>query len=65
MNAATSKIVADAPTSDLRTNRANSIDATPLGPNQAMNSFWGRGSRLLTNASMIASRAGDQQRQRG
>ena len=34
-----SKIVDEAPTSDLSTKSANSIEATPLGPNQAMNIF--------------------------
>ncbi len=39
----------------LRTNSANSIEATPLGPNQAMNAFWGPGSRLRTKEIMMAS----------
>ena len=63
MKAATSKIVVDAPTSDFSTKRANSIDATPLGPNQAMNSFCGPGSRLRTKASQDRERPGDEQRQ--
>ena len=54
-NAAMSKIVDEAPTSDLSTKSANSIEATPLGPNQAMNAFWGPGSRLRRNEIMMAS----------
>ena len=40
---------------DSSTNNANSIDATPLGPNQAMNAFSGRRSGLRANASAIAT----------
>ena len=61
--AAMSKIVDEAPTSDFRTKSANSIEATPLGPNQAMNAFWGPGSRLRTKRDQDGERPGDEQRQ--
>ena len=63
-NAATSK------TSDRRwrpresrTSSANSIEATPLGPNQAMNAFCGRGIFVPASESMHRDRARDEQRE--
>ena len=55
VKAATSKIGSRVADLDLRTNSANSIEATPFGPNQAMNSFWGLGRRLFEKASRIAA----------
>src|SRR4051812_39827896 len=53
--AAMSKIRLPSATSDLSTKRAKSIEATPLGPNQAMKSFCGRGMPVLTKEIITAS----------
>ena len=55
MKAATSKISSREPASELSTNRANSIEATPFGPNQAMNSFIGAGIRSRRKESITAA----------
>ena len=59
--AAMSKISSPLPTLDLSTNRANSIEATPFGPNQAMNAFCGRGMPVADSESCTATGPRDQQ----
>src|ERR687896_110029 len=57
-NAATSNTADRSGASDLRTKSANSIEATPFGPNQAMNSFWARGRPVrASDSSSAAGRA--------
>ena len=55
VKAATSKISSREPASELSTRRANSIEATPFGPNQAMNSFIGAGIRSRRKESITAA----------
>ena len=52
--AAMSKISSLLSTCDFRTNSANSIEATPFGPNQAMKAFCGRGIPVRTKESWTA-----------
>ena len=52
--AATSKTSVPFASSASRTRIANSIEATPLGPNQAMNAFCGRGRPVPTKESETA-----------
>ena len=63
--AATSKIRSRSPTADLSTNSANSIEATPLGPNQAMKARCAEGNRTLSIEIATATGLRDQQREGG
>ena len=53
--AATSKISSASATLDFSTSSANSIEATPFGPNQAMNAFCGRGRPVRTKENITAA----------